>query len=166
MLLQRRCKNKKSPILNRPSFQPHDDLQISTRRRLLVLFQMCYHGLARAKPIVCFTVMSRTRTFAVVKPGRLLCLQEIDVKAGGGHIMTLGEMVKQWTGKLEWYGTLFPRIPVPIQKDIERKMKAHLASTWQKTPAAPVSEDVTTEARPNIPEGEDDQETAVVPHNR
>ena len=128
---------------------------------------MCYHGLARAKPIVCFTVMlpvERTRTL-VAKPNRLFCLQEIDVKAGGGHIMTLGEMVKQWTGKLEWYGTLFPRIPVPIQKDIERKMKAHLASTWQKTPAAPVSEDTSTEARPNIPEGEDDNEAAVVPHH-
>lgn len=41
--------------------------------------------------------------------------QELDVKAGGGHMMTVGEMLRQWLVKLEWYSTLFPRIPVPIQ---------------------------------------------------
>ena len=51
--------------------------------------------------------------------------QEIDVKAGGGHVMTIGEMLHQWLTKLEWYSTLFPRIPVPIQKQIDEKLKAH-----------------------------------------
>lgn len=54
--------------------------------------------------------------------------QEIDVKAGGGHVMLMGEMIKQWLTKLEWYSTLFPRIPVPVQKDIDQKMRALNAS--------------------------------------
>ncbi|XP_076455234.1 uncharacterized protein LOC143289896 [Babylonia areolata] len=49
--------------------------------------------------------------------------EEIDVKAGEGHVMTIGEMLRQWLVKLEWYSTLFPRIPVPIQKDIAMKLK-------------------------------------------
>jgi len=44
--------------------------------------------------------------------------EEIDVKAGGGVVMTIGQMLRQWLIKLEWYDTLFPRIPVPIQKEI------------------------------------------------
>ena len=31
-------------------------------------------------------------------------------------------MVKHMVTKLDWYSTLFPRIPVPIQKDLEKKM--------------------------------------------
>lgn len=37
--------------------------------------------------------------------------------------MTMGQLVRSFMLKLEWYGTLFPRIPVPIQKDIERRLK-------------------------------------------
>jgi len=47
---------------------------------------------------------------------------EVDVKAGGGCTMTMGEMLRHFLSKLEWYSTLFPRIPVPIQKDIEMKL--------------------------------------------
>lgn len=50
--------------------------------------------------------------------------EEIDVKAGDGSPMTMGEMLRSFLTKLEWYATLFPRIPVPIMKDIERKMQA------------------------------------------
>ncbi|BFZ05992.1 hypothetical protein BsWGS_09031 [Bradybaena similaris] len=50
--------------------------------------------------------------------------EELDVKAGGGHVMTIGEMLRQWLVKLEWYSTLFPRIPVPIQKDIDVKLRS------------------------------------------
>ena len=50
--------------------------------------------------------------------------QEIDPKAGGGCTMTIGQMVRSFLLKLEWYGTLFPRIPVPVQKDIEVKLRA------------------------------------------
>lgn len=63
-----------------------------------------------------------------------LCPQEIDVKAGGGHIMTIGEMVRQWLVKLEWYSTLFPRIPVPIEKDIAAKLKTRPVLYTQPEP--------------------------------
>ncbi|XP_052789576.1 pre-mRNA-splicing factor 38B-like [Mya arenaria] len=53
--------------------------------------------------------------------------EEVDVKAGGGHSITIGEMLRQWLVKLEWYSTLFPRIPVPVQKDIDVKMRARNA---------------------------------------
>ncbi|KAK3928097.1 Pre-mRNA-splicing factor 38B [Frankliniella fusca] len=48
--------------------------------------------------------------------------EEIDVKAGGGQIMTIGSMLRIFLTKLEWFSTLFPRIPVPIQQNLERKM--------------------------------------------
>lgn len=38
------------------------------------------------------------------------------------QIMTIGTMLHQWLTKLEWFSTLFPRIPVPIQKQIETKI--------------------------------------------
>lgn len=37
-------------------------------------------------------------------------------------MMTIGQMLYQWLTKLEWFSTLFPRIPVPIQKQIETKI--------------------------------------------
>ena len=49
------------------------------------------------------------------------------MKAGGGHIMTIGEMSTHFLTKLEWYSTLFPRIPVPIQKQIEQNLLAKKA---------------------------------------
>ncbi|XP_065201026.1 pre-mRNA-splicing factor 38B-like [Planococcus citri] len=48
--------------------------------------------------------------------------EELDVKAGGGQIMTIGNILKNFLCKLEWFSTLFPRIPVPIQQKLERKM--------------------------------------------
>ncbi|KAM9844409.1 pre-mRNA-splicing factor 38B isoform 2-T2 [Aulostomus maculatus] len=50
--------------------------------------------------------------------------EELDVKAGGGHVMTIGEMLRSFLTKLEWFSTLFPRIPVPVQKIIDQQMKA------------------------------------------
>ena len=38
--------------------------------------------------------------------------------------MTIGQMVRSFLLKLEWYGTLFPRIPVPVQKELEVKLRA------------------------------------------
>ncbi|EDO47248.1 predicted protein [Nematostella vectensis] len=49
--------------------------------------------------------------------------EEVDPKAGTGCTMTMGQLVRSFLLKLEWYGTLFPRIPVPIQKDLEKKLK-------------------------------------------
>lgn len=53
----------------------------------------------------------------------LLDEEEIDVKAGGGQTMTIGNMIRQWLTKLDWFSTLFPRIPVPIQKQNESKLE-------------------------------------------
>lgn len=49
--------------------------------------------------------------------------QEFDPKAGSGCTMTMGQLVRSFLLKLEWYGTLFPRIPVPVQKDIEKRLR-------------------------------------------
>ena len=61
--------------------------------------------------------------FALAHP-RLLHFQELDVKAGGGCVMAIGEMLRSFLTKLEWFSTLFPRIPVPVQKMIDQQMKA------------------------------------------
>ncbi|XP_059483808.1 pre-mRNA-splicing factor 38B isoform X6 [Neocloeon triangulifer] len=42
--------------------------------------------------------------------------EEFDVKAGGGQVMTIGNMLRHFLSKLEWFSSLFPRIPVPIQR--------------------------------------------------
>lgn len=46
------------------------------------------------------------------------------MKAGGGCVMSIGEMLRSFLTKLEWFSTLFPRIPVPVQKMIDQQMKA------------------------------------------
>ncbi|KAI6660074.1 Pre-mRNA-splicing factor 38B-like [Oopsacas minuta] len=51
--------------------------------------------------------------------------EEIDVKAGGGRLITIGELCQMMLSKLDWFGTLFPRIPIPIQKDIENKLREY-----------------------------------------
>ncbi len=40
------------------------------------------------------------------------------MRAGGGLTLQIGQMLRQWLIRLEWFDTLFPRIPVPIQKYI------------------------------------------------
>ncbi|XP_018424497.1 PREDICTED: pre-mRNA-splicing factor 38B [Nanorana parkeri] len=50
--------------------------------------------------------------------------EDLDVKAGGGCVMTIGEMLRSFLTKLEWFSTLFPRIPVPVQKHIDQQIKA------------------------------------------
>ena len=49
--------------------------------------------------------------------------EEIDPRSGGGDKMTIAQVVKQMLTKLDWYSTLFPRIPIPIQKDIDNKIQ-------------------------------------------
>ena len=46
--------------------------------------------------------------------------------------MTIGEMLRQWLVKLEWYATLFPRIPVPIEKDLAAKLKTRPVLTYEE----------------------------------
>ncbi|GIX82886.1 hypothetical protein CEXT_52511 [Caerostris extrusa] len=65
--------------------------------------------------------------------------EELDVKAGGGQVMTIGEMLCHFLSKLEWFSTLFPRIPVPVQKDLERKLSNRRANA--KTSIAIVPEE-------------------------
>lgn len=44
--------------------------------------------------------------------------EEIDPRAGGGDKMTIGQMLKQMLTKLDWYSTLFPRLPFNVQVSI------------------------------------------------
>ncbi len=46
--------------------------------------------------------------------------------------MTVGEMLRSFLTKLEWFSTLFPRIPVPVQKNIDQQMKARPRKIAQK----------------------------------
>ncbi|XP_077370102.1 pre-mRNA-splicing factor 38B isoform X1 [Festucalex cinctus] len=62
--------------------------------------------------------------------------EELDVKAGGGCVMTVGEMLRSFLTKLEWFSTLFPRIPVPVQKSIDQQMKSRPRKVLQKEPQA------------------------------
>lgn len=48
--------------------------------------------------------------------------EEVDAKAGGGQSITIGQMCRQFLTKLEWFSTLFPRIPVPVQKQIDQQL--------------------------------------------
>lgn len=48
--------------------------------------------------------------------------------------MTIGEMLRSFLTKLEWFSTLFPRIPVPVQKIIDQHMKARPRKVAQKEP--------------------------------
>ncbi|KAI0978754.1 hypothetical protein GJ496_000342 [Pomphorhynchus laevis] len=57
--------------------------------------------------------------------------EELDVKAGGGCIMKIGQMLQQWLTRIEWFDTLFPRIPVPIQKIISARLEQHNPFTIQ-----------------------------------
>ncbi|KAF6729011.1 Pre-mRNA-splicing factor 38B [Oryzias melastigma] len=60
--------------------------------------------------------------------------EDLDVKAGGGCVMTIGEMLRSFLTKLEWFSTLFPRIPVPVQKMIDQNLKARPRKVAQKDP--------------------------------
>ncbi|CAH0558928.1 unnamed protein product [Brassicogethes aeneus] len=55
--------------------------------------------------------------------------EELDVKAGGGQVMTIGSMLRQWLVKLEWFSTLFPRIPVHVQQKIQKHLESHFPPT-------------------------------------
>ncbi|XP_047737842.1 pre-mRNA-splicing factor 38B [Hyalella azteca] len=57
--------------------------------------------------------------------------QTMDVRAGGGQNMSIGELVRALLTKLEWHATLFPRIPVPIQKTIEKQLADRDAQAMQ-----------------------------------
>ncbi|KAF8566937.1 hypothetical protein P879_10791 [Paragonimus westermani] len=60
--------------------------------------------------------------------------EELDVKAGGGCTMTIGAMLESWLTKLDWFSTLFPRIPVPVQKKLEEKLRIRRSQKLMQTP--------------------------------
>ncbi|KAM6948467.1 pre-mRNA-splicing factor 38B isoform 1-T1 [Aplochiton taeniatus] len=70
--------------------------------------------------------------------------EELDVKAGGGCVMTVGEMLRSFLTKLEWFSTLFPRIPVPVQKMIDQHMKGRPRKVPEKE--VPEEEPVTADS--------------------
>ncbi|OWA52289.1 Pre-mRNA-splicing factor 38B [Hypsibius exemplaris] len=47
----------------------------------------------------------------------------VDPKAGGGDNQPMGQLVHHLLSRLDWYGTLFPRVPVPVQKVLDAKLK-------------------------------------------
>ncbi|KII64837.1 Pre-mRNA-splicing factor 38B [Thelohanellus kitauei] len=51
--------------------------------------------------------------------------EEIDPRANGGRPMTIGTMIRNMLTELDWYGTLFPRIPLQIQKQIDSEIDEH-----------------------------------------
>ncbi|KAI5631901.1 PRP38 family domain-containing protein [Phthorimaea operculella] len=61
--------------------------------------------------------------------------EEVDPRAGGGGPTTIGALVRQMLIKLDWFSTLFPRIPVPIQKQIEQKLAEHNRNSTAAKPA-------------------------------
>ncbi|GBM55339.1 Pre-mRNA-splicing factor 38B [Araneus ventricosus] len=83
--------------------------------------------------------------------------EDVDVKAGGGQIMTIGEMLRHFLSKLEWFSTLFPRIPVPIQKDLESKLSEWRART--KTTNSAVSHEPDLNDADKAAENHWDKET-------
>jgi len=44
--------------------------------------------------------------------------REIDVRAGGGKPITMGELCRHFLERLEWFDTRFPRIPVTVQREV------------------------------------------------
>ncbi|XP_054271280.1 pre-mRNA-splicing factor 38B-like isoform X1 [Macrosteles quadrilineatus] len=76
--------------------------------------------------------------------------EEMDVKAGGGQVMTIGNILKNFLCKLEWFSTLFPRIPVPIQQKLEKMMNERFpppaaGTVVARKPAAPVGRHIPDE---------------------
>ncbi|XP_063615250.1 pre-mRNA-splicing factor 38B-like isoform X2 [Penaeus indicus] len=85
--------------------------------------------------------------------------EEIDVRAGGGQTITIGQVVRHMLTKLDWYSTLFPRIPVPIQKDLDNKLGERASSRPALSAAAAAAPPKTEryagrgEAEPQAKEG-------------
>ena len=49
--------------------------------------------------------------------------QEIEMRAGGGLCVPMGEMCRMLLMRQDWFGTMFPRLPVNVLKVIEDKLK-------------------------------------------
>ncbi|UYV73284.1 PRPF38B [Cordylochernes scorpioides] len=91
--------------------------------------------------------------------------QEVDPKAGGGQTMTMGDLVRHLLTKLDWFSTLFPRIPVPIQKEIERKITEYKAQHPVEIPEEPAPEP-TPKDEGEYKRNEDERRPADHHHHR
>ena len=49
--------------------------------------------------------------------------QEIELLAGGGLCVPMGEMCRMLLTRQDWFGTMFPLLPVNVQKVIEDKLR-------------------------------------------
>ncbi|XP_038064072.1 pre-mRNA-splicing factor 38B-like [Patiria miniata] len=84
--------------------------------------------------------------------------EEIDCKAGSGSVMTIGEMVRSFLTKLEWFSTLFPRIPVPIMKDLEVKLEGWKVGFLERQRERQIEEGLADNAVPETQPGGSDGE--------
>lgn len=48
--------------------------------------------------------------------------EEIDLKAGGGFKTTIGALCRMMLIKLDWFGTMLPRVSVTISKTLQQKL--------------------------------------------
>lgn len=51
--------------------------------------------------------------------------EQVDPKAGGGSPMSIGQLVRHFLTKNEWFSTVFPRIPRHIQIEIDKNLKIY-----------------------------------------
>lgn len=82
-----------------------------------------------------FALPTNLRDFDILYSA-LFIFQELDVKAGGGCTMTIGSMLEHWLTKLDWFTTLFPRIPVPVQKKLDEKLRLRRCQAMLQNPPA------------------------------
>jgi len=62
----------------------------------------------------------------------------IDIKAGGGKNMTMGEFCRLLLTKMEWFETRFPRIAVNAEKQIREKMDEKFRKIREAHSATPM----------------------------
>ncbi|KAJ3118396.1 hypothetical protein HDU96_001914 [Phlyctochytrium bullatum] len=56
--------------------------------------------------------------------------EEIQVEAGArGKTMTMGQLCKDLLAETKWLGTILPRIPVPIARDLQKRLKERVPAT-------------------------------------
>lgn len=53
--------------------------------------------------------------------------------------MTIGDVLKQFLTKLECFSTLFPRIPVLIQKDLEQRLGERFPDSNSRNSKPPIT---------------------------
>nr|CAG8516310.1 10066_t:CDS:2 [Entrophospora candida] len=66
--------------------------------------------------------------------------EELQVQGGARPIiMTIGKICSQLLTEQKWLGTILPRIPVPIARDIDQRLKEYSSQDLPPTPLPPSS---------------------------